>query len=308
MENFVETKEDLTQLKVNKCECYPLYNDLQFPFDKLFIDLRANDQYAQKHCVHAFNVPIAGNKNSFSSNDNEYITLKKSLDEILKKQTYMISTIWFYSDNSIDNIENIVYIQLSEIIKNVLLTQPSLVINVLKVDYQTFETKFPFLCDKNVVLGLENDNNETKTDTDLLLDQYLGIMLNINKDNIILYPSNIINDKLFLGNAQHAMNAKVIQDLKITHIVNCTQDMGSPFDGKHNSNSDDENTKKLCVQYLEIPVVDAQNQQIYGYFLKTFRFINNALSDNNNHNVVFVHCMAGVSIINNNNCIFDVKE
>lgn len=267
MASFVEEKEKLT-VTINKSKCYQLYNDLQFPFDKLFIDLRNNDKYSSKHISHAFNVPLIDNNNNN--------ILKQTCHQILKQQTYMLNTIWFYADNDIDKIQNSVYIQMYEIIKSVLLTQPSLIINVLNISYQLFEDKFPFLCDNNIIVI--DPQKQNKTDTDLLLDQYLGIMLNINKDNIILYPSNIINDKLFLGNAMQAMNSKIIKDLKITHIVNCTQDLGSPF-------VDD-------VKYLEIPVMDKEKEEIYQYFITAFKFIDQALNDNNK---IFIHCMAGVS-------------
>ena len=295
MADFAEQEQKKKEeLRINKCDSYQLYNDLQFPFTKIFIDTRNNDKYTNMHIAHAINVPLINDKDNNKDVNPEEI-LKQSLHQILKQQTYMISHVWFYGNNC-DKIDSSLYIQLCEIIKNILLSQSTVAINILNINYNSFAAKFPFLCNNNIIISNKNNMNmPKKTETDLLLDQYLGIMLNINKDNVILYPSNIISDKLFLGNAQHAMNAKIMTDLKITHIVNCTQDLGCPFNGSYNANSDEEKTQKLNIKYLEIPIVDREEQKISEYFLKAFEFINTALNNNKEENIVFVHCMAGVS-------------
>eukprot|EP01084_Bolivina_argentea_P292770 503413_1 len=280
---------------LNKCGFYQLYNDIQFPFNKLFIDIRNNDKYRSKHIVNAINVSVNCTSDSLS---NQYKILKKNLHRILKQQTYVLSQIWFYNDEP-KTINETVCKEICQIIKSILLSQPDLSINILNCTYQTFENKFPFLCNDNTIIKANNNlNMKQQTETDHLLKQYLGIMLNINEDNIILYPSNIIDDKLYLGNAQHALNKKILTDLNITHIINCTQDIGCLFNidiDQKNNNNTDEKTQSLNIKYFQIPVADTQTQQIVEYFIKVIDFIIDAFSTNNDKNRILCHCQAGIS-------------
>lgn len=55
------------------------------------------------------------------------------------------------------------------------------------------------------------------------------------------YPNEILEDQLFLGDANHATSKYVIKNLKITHIVNVTDDVNNEFEaGKIDSFSSSE--------------------------------------------------------------------
>ena len=152
---------------INECDCYELYNDIQLPSGRLFVDIRAKDKYKQKHIKKAINIPIDA---SITTVDN----IKSFLYEILEKQSYVIDTIWFYGDDNNNNnkLDNDIYKDASQTICNVLLSKPSIQINILKDNFDAFDSKFPYLCEADKV----NNNSAIES-----------------------YPSCIYNDKLYIG-------------------------------------------------------------------------------------------------------------
>jgi protein-tyrosine phosphatase len=68
----------------------------------------------------------------------------------------------------------------------------------------------------------------------------------------------------------------------ITHIINVTKNL--PF--YH------ENSKRIKIEYLRIPVNDGFDQDIRKYFDETNNFIDKVKEQNGK---VFVHCQAGIS-------------
>ena len=90
------------------------------------------------------------------------------------------------------------------------------------------------------------------------------------------FPSRI-QEKLYLGNLQHANNHRVLGRLKITHVLSVCSTRPQPHQG---------------VTYLVIPVRDDPKVNIATYFARGIRFIRMALE---NGGVVLVHCVAGVS-------------
>ncbi len=68
----------------------------------------------------------------------------------------------------------------------------------------------------------------------------------------------------------------------ITHIINVTKDI--PF--YH------ENSNRIKIEYLKIPVNDSLDQDIKKYFDETNKFIDKVKQQNGK---VLVHCQAGIS-------------
>jgi len=105
------------------------------------------------------------------------------------------------------------------------------------------------------------------------------------KDNVkipppnIKYPNDILDGRLYLGDGQQGTNSTVVQQLKITHIVNCTLEIN------HEGESG--------VKYLKLPVKDEDDTFLAKYFNEAYDFIAEALSDENK--VVLVHCALGKS-------------
>eukprot|EP00794_Sanderia_malayensis_P012768 gene12768-14079_t len=125
---------------------------------------------------------------------------------------------------------------------------------VLIDGFRLFQEKFPFMCmDTKINFAWE-------------------------RRNIVTYPSVVINDKLYQGTGIQATNLNVVQNLKITHIINITKEHGNAFPEK--------------INYLRFPIEDEKGSNVLKYFQEASDFIENAFSKKG---VVFVHCNLGVS-------------
>ena len=98
------------------------------------------------------------------------------------------------------------------------------------------------------------------------------------------YPNHIRNDRLFLGSAYHALTESVIDDLRITHIINCC--------GRQVPN----HWEPIGVVYLTYYWVDTDSQTILDrrdvVSNELFQFIEEALE---NSESVLVHSVRGQS-------------
>jgi dual specificity MAP kinase phosphatase len=87
---------------------------------------------------------------------------------------------------------------------------------------------------------------------------------------------------LHTGNESDAKNEDLLLKEGITHIINVTKDI--PF--YH------ENSNRIKIEYLKIPVNDSLDQDIKKYFDETNKFIDKVKQQNGK---VLVHCQAGIS-------------
>lgn len=94
------------------------------------------------------------------------------------------------------------------------------------------------------------------------------------------YPSEIIHFKLYLGNYHHAEDCQIIENLKITHILNATNCIEMRF-------------RCIGVEYLRLGVEDLVTENISAVFNHAYDFISEALSKEGNR--VLVHCAQGMS-------------
>lgn len=101
--------------------------------------------------------------------------------------------------------------------------------------------------------------------------------------SLLTYPSEIIKQRLYLGNAIHSGNIKILLDLGISHIVNVSRLMGNVFENSHAIN----------VQYHRIPISDVRSADIEKYFESAYQYITEVLKDNGNR--ILVHCQHGIS-------------
>ena len=181
---------------------------------------------------------------------------KSDLKTILKSHgisSWSINSIYIHRNE--DEIQTKLIHKLSTI-------NPNAHIYIMNAGFDAFQNKFPFLCTQN-----EDQTTYTTQTTN--------------------YPSQIINDKLFIGNIESGRNKNILQQLGITHIVNATADIPC----YHQSDN------KLNIKYLQIFVDDHVNEDISIYFEETTRFIHNTLNekDKENNNRVLVHCRQGIS-------------
>ena len=245
-----DNKESNDDNKANftRCNVYELYNTVQFGWTKVFIDIRPKKEFEIMAATQFINMPY----DLLSDQDCDEKVIGIISQEKKKKLGEEIEFIYCISNKQlIDNQSDIKFCSyLKEIICDTFeLTKTSIII--LDTEFNTFYEKFPFLC-----YGPNDD-----------------------KRDIERYPSQIINDKLFLGNMTNATSKKVLLDLKINFILNMTQQFTCQiFDVDPD----------LKIKYLQCPLYDDENAQIQQYFEKGINFIVNALSNDNGK--ILVHC------------------
>eukprot|EP01084_Bolivina_argentea_P052836 97021_1 len=191
-------ENDEEELTITYCDIYKLFNEIQFTYDKLFIDIRPVSEFEKLKIKQFINIPFAilnddncdeklieklmnANKTNFIQN-----TFDSSSKLISFNIIYVISNQYMI-DNKMD-------IKLYKYLNNIIFDtfDNNIPIVSLNVSFNNFYKQFPFLCYKD------------------------------NSSKIFKYPSQIINNELFLGNMTDATTKQVLLDLKITHIINMT--------------------------------------------------------------------------------------
>ena len=133
--------------------------------------------------------------------------------------------------------------------------------DIIVFDYfDIFCDKYPFLCSFN------------------------NVKVKGMNSSMMTYPSEIIKNKLYLGNAIHSGNKKILIDLKITHIINVSRLMNNLF----------ENNDKMNIIYYRIPIGDTLKEDIDKYFKLTHEYINKIMNKNKNVRIL-IHCQHGIS-------------
>jgi dual specificity MAP kinase phosphatase len=92
------------------------------------------------------------------------------------------------------------------------------------------------------------------------------------------YPMTRIIDGLFIGSESNAKNLEELSSEQIRYIVNVTSHLPLYHSDK--------------LHYYQIPADDTQKQNLIDYFDEAYRFIRNAIDNNEK---VLVHCVAGIS-------------
>eukprot|EP01084_Bolivina_argentea_P188701 324757_1 len=202
----------------NLCDQYELYNALQFPYNVWIIDIQSADDYSNSHLATSINLPF----NTHLS-DDEIIDI---LDFNMAKYSN-IQKIYMYS-NDIDNANVWMYfIRLKKIIFDSCIHNKAIKDEsyVLSINYDVFQSQFPFLCHKTEVGSISNsDSDGYLSDCDLWNDHFgdrdVGNRtseIDTYFDQSTSYPHVILNNKLYLGDIDHASNKQILCDLGITH-------------------------------------------------------------------------------------------
>jgi protein-tyrosine phosphatase len=96
--------------------------------------------------------------------------------------------------------------------------------------------------------------------------------------------TDIYHSKIYLGNGYDACNYQELMNKKISHILNCTNDVPNYFE-------DDDN---LSISYLKLDVLDfGVDQGISRVFPEAIRFIQDVVNDKDNGNCILIHCANG---------------
>lgn len=92
------------------------------------------------------------------------------------------------------------------------------------------------------------------------------------------YNVHLIEDHLYLGDYSAASSLDFLKTYKICYVINVTKCLP-----QH---------KDLFEDYLQIPLLDHEEENISKYFETCSRFIKTAIKEGKN---VYVHCQAGIS-------------
>lgn len=120
--------------------------------------------------------------------------------------------------------------------------------------YTSFQQALPFMCTQKD-LTVRRDHKE-----------------------IVVYPSVILEDQIYLGRGEQATNEKIVADLQLTHVINIGSEHASPFTDR--------------ILYLNIKLDDSPSSDLKVFFLKAFQFISEAFSKGGH---ILIHCNLGVS-------------
>lgn len=234
----IELYNILNDGALSPCICDPSY--------VLILDTRSIESYERSHIL------LARPSTSLYSDLQSYnylhgfSTSSTSISNAVNEFTWVI----IYGDPidpEASNIEDRPEIKLYKELEGNYKVEPYLI----SAGFSSFENSFPFLC-------TENRTIDYKT--------------------LKVYPSIILDNQLYQGRGDQATNIKVIVHLKITHIVNITQEHKNAFPDK--------------VEYLSLKLDDVPQTQLIKHFETTSAFLADAF---NSGGRVLVHCNLGVS-------------
>lgn len=220
------------------CSVQELYNFLYW--DYLIIDTRNTLEYEEWHLHVAVNFPA-------SSSVNE---LLNRLSDCYPEQKERI-VLYHHSPNAPDLLQQAVFIetllsdQNSSLARNYSRHSPK--VTILNGDIQQFYNEFPFYF---------SDHPEGSGE---------------------VYPS-LITKKLYLSSSLCAESQRVLQNLGIKTVINCSTSIPNFFENK------------LPIEYIRVSIEDDQNENLLGHLDK----INQQIQDRE-HQPILVHCARGQS-------------
>lgn len=116
---------------------------------------------------------------------------------------------------------------------------PNKTIHLLSGGFEQFHSKFPFMC-----TGMEVRSTVDR-------HKYLTI-----------YPNCVIENQIYIGSGIQAKNWKIIRDLKITHIINCSIEHECVF--------------KDELKYLHLKIEDSYTENIFKIFKQSIKYVEEA--------------------------------
>ena len=111
--------------------------------------------------------------------------------------------------------------------------------HILSGGFDQFNSKFPFMC-TNVEVRSTSDRHK-----------YLTI-----------YPNCAIENQIYIGSGIQAKNWKIIRDLKVTHIINCSIEHECVFEDQ--------------ISYFQLKIEDSYQENIYKCLSKALNFMQDA--------------------------------
>jgi len=221
-----------------------VFNLMQnFPKNNLVIDVRDSEEFGRIHIHNSINIPYSDEYSELPGIQElrEHVVSGQSLFDKRKRMLLII----VFSPQAVVFAREVYYILRRDKCREV---------HILEEELNVFASKYSFLCE--------------------------GELMPMFKCPFDGYPSEILPFKLYLGNYHHAEDSTVIDNLKITHIVNATNSFEAKFRSKG-------------VVYLRLGVEDLETEDFTRHFSLAYRFLREAL-ENDKHRVL-VHCARGIS-------------
>lgn len=81
---------------------------------------------------------------------------------------------------------------------------------------------------------------------------------------LTIYPNSVIENQVYIGSGVQAKNWKIIRDLQITHIINCSIEHECVFQDE--------------LSYLWVKLEDSYQEDIYKSLVKAYKFMENAFA------------------------------
>jgi hypothetical protein len=145
------------------------------------------------------------------------------------------------------------------------------------------------LKNKNIVLICHNESSgkylfaflSKNNNVKYLFDYHKIDKKLINTDPYFKYRVNmseILNNFLFIGDQIDSENIKLLEDKKITNIINCAYELENKFPNKF--------------KYLKLNILDNTDFDIIKYFNEIYDYIENCRKQKCR---ILIHCYAGIS-------------
>ena len=265
-------------------DIHELYNIL--PFNCTVVDIRNPEAFNKSKIWKSKNIYISSELIQETHSDHTEIVEK--LKRIFGGASFLSQIggkvrkrFVIVSDTSTPSIYDFIYSIFLEI-KSTMEKAANYTFNVLSPQsFTDFNTKYPFYCSDKM-----------------------------DKMRQCIYPSCILQNKLFLGTGQQANTDDVIINLGLTHIVNVSKEIpckyiAQNYDGNMEEKEENEvNAQSIGpLEYLYIEIDDKESaaSELAKHFESAADFIQNALTQDENpentqnRNRVLVHCEMGVS-------------
>ena len=284
----VDEKEESERLQhpklsaFRRIDCAQLYNLQQNTFCAVAIDTRSAEEYGLCHLRNAVNIA--------SGLSAEHI-VDAMAGHLERSGKGAVSKVAVYSNDAEGaaasrHIEGVI----SVLREHRLCPADDAAVHVLDRNFSVFFSLFPFLCRSTV-----HRRGQRPQSLSSLTPRRRRKAESAMKSG--LYPNQIIDDALYLGDRRSALTERVIVDLKVSHIVNATNapppDYPRDFTSSGFIKNKFEDRADLNLKYCRVPIHDISEQDIKGHFGAVHQFIDDALRQKGGR--VLVHCFAGVS-------------
>eukprot|EP00461_Guttulinopsis_vulgaris_P003477 UN03478 len=291
---------DFTPLEESKVTPEEIYAKLQQQYDIIKSEQMTNIQERVGNAICP--TPTAGSASSAATTPSQKEQLNPTLPTTDSTSSTTSTPKLLDASQVVNEYETTPHIT-PQLFAQLLLKEatPVSAIDIVPLGVFEFCKKYPFLhC-----TSFKTARTLTKDNT---VAERVEMLCNVDKRHTHIprfpaYPSEIIDNCLWLGSEEDAKNAQQLLKLGVTHIINATKNIPNKYE------------EQGVFQYLRCPMDDTHDQALLEQLQLAFTFIDDALSipeqpaqqindENNNEQQtnnngelrkVLVHCQMGIS-------------